>query len=67
LLVDATPGQEPQTHELPEGAASPIGVMEGDLAIHWESKTGIITANPIERWGPEGASGAASNVRQPPF
>ena len=49
LLVDATPGQEPQTHELPEGAASPIGVMEGDLAIHWESKTGIITANPIER------------------
>lgn len=47
LLVDATPGQEPQTHELPKGAAPPIGVMEGDLAIHWESKTGIITANPL--------------------
>lgn len=48
VLVDATPGQEPQTHDLPEGAAPPIGIMEGDLAIHWESKTGIITANPVE-------------------
>ena len=48
LLVDATPGAEPQTHELPEGAAAPIGVMAGDLAIHWESRTGIITANPVE-------------------
>ena len=47
LLVDATPGSEPQTHALPDGANPPIGVMEGDLAIHWERKTGIITANPV--------------------
>ncbi|WP_425310717.1 hypothetical protein AADG42_18725 [Ammonicoccus fulvus] len=48
LLVDSTPGQEPKTHALPEGADPPIGVMEGDLAIHWDTKSGIITANPVE-------------------
>lgn len=47
LFVDSTPGQEPQTHDLPEGARPPIGVMEGGLAVHWESRTGIITANPL--------------------
>jgi len=48
LLVDATPGSEPQTHALPDGSNPPIGVMESDLAIHWDIKSGIITANPIE-------------------
>lgn len=49
MLVDATPGTEPKTHDLPQGARPPIGVMEGDLAIHWESKTGTVTANPLVR------------------
>ena len=47
LFVDSKAGEEPETHDLPEGARSPIGVMEGGLAVHWESRTGIITANPL--------------------
>lgn len=47
LFVDSKAGEEPETHDLPEGARSPIGVMDGDLAVHWESRTGIITANPL--------------------
>ena len=47
LFVDSRPGEEPETSELPEGARPPIGVMEGGLAVHWESRTGIITANPL--------------------
>lgn len=47
LFVDSKPGEEPETSDLPEDARPPIGVMEGDLAIHWDSRTGIITANPF--------------------
>lgn len=47
LFVDSRPGEEPETSDLPEGARPPIGVMEGGLAVHWESRTGIITANPL--------------------
>lgn len=47
LFVDSKAGEEPETHDLPKGARSPIGVMEGGLAVHWDAETGIITANPI--------------------
>ena len=48
LFVDSRPGEEPETSDLPEGARPPIGVMEGGLAVHWDAKTGVITANPIQ-------------------
>ncbi len=32
-----------------ERANAPIGVMEGDVAIHWDARTGIIPANPIQQ------------------
>ena len=48
LFVDSRPGEEPETSELPQGARPPIGVMEDNLAVHWDAETGIITANPIQ-------------------
>ena len=42
------PGEEPETSDLTEGVQPPIGVMEGGLAVHWDAKTGVITANPIK-------------------
>lgn len=48
LFVDSKPGEEPETSDLPEDARPPIGVMEGGLAVHWDAKTGVITANPIK-------------------
>lgn len=47
LFVDSKPGEEPETSDLNEGAQPPIGVMEGGLAVHWDAKTGVITANLI--------------------
>ena len=48
LFVDSKPGEEPETSDLTEGVKPPIGVMEGGLAVHWDAKTGVITANPIQ-------------------
>ncbi len=48
LFVDSKPGEEPETSDLNEGVQPPIGVMEGGLAVHWDAKTGVITANPIQ-------------------
>jgi hypothetical protein len=45
LFVDSTPGQEPKTSPLPERVNPPLGVMNGNLAVHWDDRTGIITAN----------------------
>lgn len=47
LFVDSKPGEEPETSDLTEGARPPIGVMEGGLAVHWDAKTGVITANLV--------------------
>lgn len=47
LFVDSTPGQEPKTSPLPDRANPPLGVMNGNLAVHWDDRTGIITANPF--------------------
>lgn len=48
LFVDSRPGEEAETSDLPQGARPPIGIMEGNLAVHWDAETGIITANPIQ-------------------
>ena len=48
LFVDSKPGEEPETSDLTEGVQPPIGFMEGGLAVHWDAKTGVITANPIQ-------------------
>lgn len=47
LVVAPADGGVPTTSGLPEGAAPPIGVLEGDLAVHFDDETGIVTANPI--------------------
>lgn len=47
LFVDSTPGQEPKTSPLPDRVNPPLGVMNGNLAVHWDDRTGIITANPF--------------------
>lgn len=48
LFVESKPGEEPETSDLAEGVQPPIGVMKGGLAVHWDAKTGVITANPIK-------------------
>lgn len=34
-----------KTSPLPERVNPPLGVMNGNLAVHWDDRTGIITAN----------------------
>jgi len=46
-FVVVQPGAEPVISPMPEGALPPIGVMSGNIAIHWDPATGAITANPI--------------------
>lgn len=48
LFVDLQPNGEVKTSTLPKGAASPIGVMGGNIAIHWDSNDAIVTANKIK-------------------
>lgn len=47
LLVDARPGAEPTTEELAPGTVLPSGVIDGDLAVHWDPSTGVLSANPF--------------------
>lgn len=46
-LVVVALGGEPQVSELPAGARSPIGVMKGDIAVHRDERTGVVTGNHI--------------------
>lgn len=48
LLVDARPDAEPTTEKLAPGTVLPSGVMDGDLAVHWDHSTGVLSANPIQ-------------------
>lgn len=48
LLVDVSATGDISTAPLPEGAAPPVGVMKGGLAIHFDAPTGVLTANPIK-------------------
>lgn len=41
-------GGEPEVSDLPEGSESPVAVLEGDLAVHYDSDEGVVNANPIE-------------------
>lgn len=47
-LVVVSFGGEPKVSPLPAGASAPIGVMNGNIAIHWDQNTGIATGNPIK-------------------
>jgi len=46
-FVVVRPGEEPTVMPMPSGALPPIGIMSGDIAVHWEPATGVITGNPI--------------------
>lgn len=48
-LVDApADGGEPSLSPLDEeDLVAPIGIMDGDIAVHWDSDQGILTGNPI--------------------
>lgn len=47
LLVDVAPDGTAKTTPLPDGAQPPIGIMTGNLAVHWDPTTAILTGNPI--------------------
>lgn len=46
LIVVPDGEGEPRTTELPDGANPPIGMLEGGLAVHYDSEQGVVTANP---------------------
>lgn len=48
LFVDARPGAEPTAEEVASGTVLPSGVIDGDLAVHWDPSTGVLSANPIQ-------------------
>lgn len=48
ILVDVRPGAEPTTEELAPGTVLPSGVIDGDLAVHWDPSTGALSANPVQ-------------------
>lgn len=48
-LVTVSLGGEPETLPLPDSADAPIGVLEGNIAVHWDGASGVITGNPIKR------------------
>ncbi|MFT3860032.1 hypothetical protein [Micropruina sp.] len=47
LFLDLAPNGDITTLAMPEGAELPIGVMDGDIAIHWDSNEAIVTGNKI--------------------
>lgn len=47
LVVARADGDEPSTSKLPKGATPPIGILDGNLAVHLDEDNGIVTANPI--------------------
>lgn len=47
LFLDLSPNGDITTLAMPEGAELPIGVMDGDIAIHWDSNEAIVTGNKI--------------------
>lgn len=46
--MDLPPSGEPEGSDLAEGARPPIGVMDGDIVIHWGPEGAIVTANQIK-------------------
>lgn len=47
-LVDVAPDGTAKTVPLPNGATVPIGVMTGNVAVHWDANSAVITGNPIQ-------------------
>lgn len=47
LLVDVTPDGTAKTSPLPDGAHPPIGIVTGNIAVHWDPNDATITGNPI--------------------
>lgn len=48
LVVVPAGGGEPETSALPNGANPPLGFLEGNLAVHYDSDQHILTANPVQ-------------------
>jgi len=46
-LVVAPLNGDPQVSALPSGASTPLGIMTGGIAVHWDDASGYITGNPI--------------------
>lgn len=46
-LVDVAADGTAKVVPLPDGAEAPIGVMEGNIAIHWDAAKAIVTGNRI--------------------
>lgn len=46
LFVDVPAGGEAKTAPR-DGAKLPIGVMNGNVAVHWDRDAGVLTGNPI--------------------
>lgn len=47
VFVDLAPTGEIKTSAMPENAARPIGVMDGEIVIHWDANEAIVTGNKI--------------------
>lgn len=47
LVVVPAGGGEAETSALPNGANPPLGFLEGDLAVHYDSDQHILMANPV--------------------
>lgn len=46
-LVHLAPDGQVATVPLPPGTGAPIGVMVGDVAVHWDPNEAVLTGNPI--------------------
>ena len=47
VFVQARPGEEPKTEQIEPGTALPLGVVDGDLVLHWNEDTNVLSAHPI--------------------
>ncbi|MFF2654345.1 hypothetical protein [Streptomyces sp. NPDC058045] len=47
-LAVITADGKAEVSQLPGGASAPIGVMKGDIAVHWNQSAGILSGNPIK-------------------
>ncbi|MDN5767671.1 MAG: hypothetical protein L0H96_18350 [Humibacillus sp.] len=47
-LVDVAADGTAKTVPLPSGATAPIGIMTGNVAVHWNANSAVITGNPIQ-------------------
>lgn len=48
VFVELGPDGRTKRHDLPEGVNPPIGVLAGNVAVHWDQDSGVVTGNPIK-------------------